>query len=164
MEVSLAISAGKSSLGPTWENATKEGTDPAQGVRAIGRRFLIGHGSHIRGGVSVSKRDSHFPGNNSILNYVLRTADRYSTCHGVLILPAVVATSPRTLPALITLMPMTSYWVTGRMELASRKRSLRLAPSGDHVKGSPSEQTEMSMHVSASGALWHVARCSLPLL
>ena len=50
-----------------------------------------------------------------------------------------VATSPRTLPALITSMWMMSYWVTGRMESASRKGA-----SGWHPAGTMSRAVQVS--------------------
>lgn len=52
-----------------------------------------------------------------------------------------------------------SHWQNG---ICQQERSSELMADGDHVKGSPSGQTEMSVHASASVALcdmWHDAAC-----
>lgn len=85
-EVSLMLSA--SSLGSTWQNASEEGTHPAAAVGAR-RCPWPTHGTSPPSDIGVSSvkiKLSRWTGNNTVLNYVLRTTHTGFMGRGVSIL------------------------------------------------------------------------------
>lgn len=136
-----------SSLGSSWGNATEEGTDAAQVVRALECR------NHIHGGQLVQTDRVIFQGTATHWTCweLLTDALQVTGCQSCLQLWDQFLDNNDWL--------ILSHWQNG---ICQQERSSELMADGDHVKGSPSGQTEMSMHASASVALcdtWHDAAC-----